>query len=176
MHESKLQDFAEKAEDFLKLFDRLENYKLFCFDKISESDKKLSDLDHMLELEILDCIKMTKLASKRKQILQQRRIYKDETDRANAIASKAKDTQSIHNQLQAACNEVKATNQRLSSRTYTPRVLYEDFGVSEEEQKKIEQRKADVQKFSYKSKSGRVYKPSKKVLDLEEKFREIAKG
>lgn len=176
MQESKLEAFAEKAEDFLKLLDRLENYKQFCIDKMGESDRTLSDLDHMLELTGLDCVKMTQLVSRRKQTLHQRRTYKDEADRVNAITSKVKDTQSIHNQLQAACNEIRATNQRLSSRTYTPRVLYEDFGISEDEKKKIEQRKADVQKLSHKSKSGRVRKPSKQVLDLEEKFREIANG
>lgn len=127
MPEEKLRDFVEQAEGFLKLLDRTEKYKKFCNDRLSESDKTLVDLDHMLELVRMDGAHMMRLISKRKRVLLERRSYKDELDRVTTILSKLSNVQQIHNQLSAVCTELKKVNQRLENRSYTPRVLCDDF-------------------------------------------------
>lgn len=123
----RLDGLVEEATAFLKKIDKLNNYKRFCSEQVSNLEKALCDLDHKLELQSLDCVSMSKLTTNRKKILQQRRKYKDEIERINAFLSKTPNSQQIHDQLWESCKEVKSTDKRLEARTYRPRILAEEF-------------------------------------------------
>lgn len=123
----KLQSYVNVAEQFAKLIDKTENYRQFCYDKQSEVDKMLTDLDHKLELFPLDAVQMVKVCSKRKQILKERRFIKDEIERVNTIINKMGNSQQLHKTIQTSCVEMRALEKRLSNRKFTPRILTEEF-------------------------------------------------
>lgn len=123
----KLQSYVEVAENFSKLIDRTENYRQFCFDKQSEADRMLTDLDYKLELSSLDAVQMVKICSRRKQILKERRFVKDEIERVNTIINKMGDSQQLHKKIQTSCAEMRALEKRLSNRKFTPRILTDEF-------------------------------------------------
>lgn len=121
-------DILDNIDVLLSAINKLSNYKQYCYNQLCECDKYLSDLDHYLELKSCNCVKMTKLISKRKKILSERRFYKDEIACIEAIESANKlDTQSIHKNIKAIKSSLKDTIDRLENRIYTPRVAFDLF-------------------------------------------------
>lgn len=65
----------------------IKSYKQSCLSQLSIADKTINDLQHCLEFEKLDAIKLTKIAIRLKNILIERRTLKNEISLIDAIIS-----------------------------------------------------------------------------------------
>lgn len=162
---SRFEPLLSMPAELLQAIDKMDGYKKFCASKLAECDRALSDIDHLIELCKLDAVHMMRAVRKRKEILLERRFYKDEADRANAISQVMPNSQSVHQEFVKAIAKVKEINQHADTREYTPRVLFDIFDYDEQELANQKQRREDVTKLGKKA--------SKKALRLEGKFREI---
>lgn len=165
MPSSKFEALLTPVEALMTALNKVDGYKKYCTTKVSDCDKALSDIDHILELNRLDGVKIMKLAAKRKEILLERRFYKDEIARADVIAAQMPQSQSVHGQLTQVRVKLNELEEQLQSRAYTPRVLFDIFGDGGEESAAAKQRREDLTRLGKKA--------SKKALRMEEKFREI---
>lgn len=163
--ESKFKTLLSPPSEWAASLDKLENYKRFCVSKQADCDRALSDIDHLIELTKLDAVKMVRVIAKRKEILIERRFYKDETERCDVIMQAMPSAQQFYNQLKAASSKLKDFETRIDGRTYTPRVLFDIFDFDEETKKQKQQRRKDITKFGK--------RVSQQTLRLEEKFRQI---
>lgn len=114
---------SEVLKETIKGISKLENYRSHCNQMLSESDKALSDLDHLLELNQTDAIAMMKVSSKRKKLLQERRYYKDEIEVITEILKECPDIQVTCTKVKKIINTYSSTTQVMNNRKYTPRVL-----------------------------------------------------
>lgn len=163
--ESKFTPLLSPPQDLLAALNKIDNYKTFCLSKVADCDRALSDIDHLLELTRLDGVKMVRVAAKRKEILLERRFYKDEVERCVAVSQAMPSSQSIHGQLNQVRTKLKECEDHIVNREYTPRILFDIFGYDEETKAKLQQTRQDLTKLGKRA--------SKKTLRMEEKFRQI---
>ena len=152
-------------DEVVKSLNKINNYKTYCSEQVSQIDRELTDLDHALELVTLDCTKQSKMIKFRKAELQKRRFYKNELEYINAFEKTNLNIQTTINNLKSLKSAFQATKNRLDNRVYTPRCLYEVFGIAEDKQKELEQRKKD--KLLLGNKATNIN------LNMESKFRVI---
>ena len=155
-------------EELIKALNKVDNYKRFCSEQISSIDSKLIDYDHYLELVNLDCVKQSQLSKQRKEDLIQRRFYKNEIEYINAFESCGVDTQAIINGLKKIKSAFESTKNRLENRQYTPRCLYELFGILGDKAEELEAQKKDKHMLGKSA--------NKQSMSLESKFRQISAG
>lgn len=163
--ESRFVPLLDVSAELLASLNKIDNYKRFCAGQVSECDKSLSDIDHVLELTKLNAVQQTQLIGKRKEILHERRFYKDEIARADVITRELPRSQELHSQLHQASVRLQELEESLDNREYTPRVLFDLFGWDEADVEKQRQRREDLTRYGEKH--------AKKNLALEEKFRQI---
>lgn len=163
--QSRFTPLLDVPGELLGALNKIDNYKRFCANKVSECDRILTDIDHALELSKLNAVQMTQLIGKRKEILHERRFYKDEIGRVDVISRELPHSQELHSQLHQASLKLQEFESGLENREYTPRMLFELFGWNEEDTEKQRQRREDLTRYGKKH--------AKKNLALEEKFRQI---
>lgn len=163
--ESKFTSMMRPPSEWIGELDKVGNYKRFCASKLADCDKALTDIDHLLELTRLDGVKMVRVTAKRKEILQERRFYKDESDRCDLILQAMPQVQNFYDQLKTAYSKLKDFESRIENRAYTPRVLFDIFDYDPQTLLEKQQRRQDITKLGKRA--------SKKALSLEEKFRQI---
>jgi hypothetical protein len=95
----------------------------------------------------------------------ERRFYKDEVDRCNAVAQAMPSSQSIHGQINQARAKLKECEEHCLNRAYTPRVLFDIFDYDDKTKEQMKQTRQDITKLGK--------RVSKKALRMEEKFRQI---
>ena len=162
---SKFEPLLNPPQEFLAAINKVDNYKAFCQSKLADCDRALSDIDHLLELTKLDGVKMVRVAAKRKELLLERRFYKDEIERCIAVAQAMPSSQSIHGQLNQARAKLKECEDHILDRAYTPRVLFDIFDYDDETKAQLKQTRQDIQRLGKRA--------SKKTLRMEENFRKI---
>ena len=91
---------------------------------------------------------------------------KDELEYIHQFEKSNINVQSVVDNLRTLKSDVKATQNRLENRQYTPRILYEIFGISAEEKAELEQRKKDRKLLGNKA--------TNRSLDMESKFRKVS--
>lgn len=153
-------------DNLTRSLNKVNNYKNFCQEQVEKIDKELIDLDHCLELNSLNCVQQSKLIKQRKEELHKRRFYKDELEYMHQFEKSNINVQSVVDNLRTLKSDVKATQNRLENRQYTPRILYEIFGISAEEKAELEQRKKDRKLLGNKA--------TNRSLDMESKFRKVS--
>ena len=163
--ESKFAPLLTPPQDFLAALNKVENYKSFCLSKLADCDRALSDIDHLIELTKLDGVKMVRVTAKRKEILLERRFYKDEVERCNVVAAAMPSSQSVHGQINQVHAKLKECEEHILNRAYTPRVLFDMFGYDDETKAQMQQTRQDLTKLGKRA--------TKKALRMEEKFRQI---
>lgn len=154
-------------EELIKAINKVDNYKRFCSEQVSEIDKMIQDDDHCLELMNLDCIKQSQLSKIHKEHLIKRRFYKNEIEYINALENCGFDTQTIVNGLKRLKSAFEDTKHRIDNKVYTPRCLYELFGLSPEEAVEAEAQKKDKHLLGKKA--------NNQSLRMESKFRQVSK-
>ena len=164
--------FIESCEEFIKYIDRTENYKKACLDKISECERKLSDLDHLLGLENVDGTKMMKISSHRKKTLKERWKYKDELEYTETLIKRIPNIQGIYNTLRDAKNAMKETEKRFEERQYAPNILFELFPNKDNSDTKIV---SQTKRLKHVDKSGIIKGASKRELRMEKLYDKIEK-
>lgn len=122
---------SSTLQDTIKSISKLENYKTHCYFMLSESDKALTDLDHLLELNQIDGTRMMKITSKRKKLLMERRVYKNEIDLVSEILKECPDIQITCTKMKKIINTYETTLQTMSNRKYIPRVLNDFYNEIE---------------------------------------------
>lgn len=165
VRESRFVSLLDVPAELLASLNKIDNYKRFCASEVSKCDKSLSDIDHVLELTKLNAVQMTQLIGKRKEILQERRFYKDEIARADVITKELPRSQELHSQLHQASVKLQEFEAGIEGREYTPRVMFDLFGWDEADMEKQKQRREDLLRYGEKH--------AKQNLALEEKFRQI---
>ena len=120
-------------EELIKAINKIENYKRHCSEQQSEIDKAIKDDEHCLELMNLDCVKQSRLCKIHKERLIKRRFYKNEIEYINALERCGFDAQTICNGLKKLKTAFEDTKHRLDNRQYTPRCVYELFGLTADE-------------------------------------------
>lgn len=163
--ESKFAALLNPPQEFLAALNKVDNYKSFCQSKLAECDRALSDIDHLLELTKLDGVKMVRVTSKRKEILIERRFYKDEIERCIAVSQAMPSSQTVHGQLNQVRVKLQECEEHILDRAYTPRVLFDIFDYDDATKVKMQQTRQDLTKLGKHA--------SKKALRMEEKFRQI---
>lgn len=163
--ESKFAPLLNLSADLMKALNKVENYQKFCQTKLGECDRALSDIDHLIELTKLDAVKMVRAVGKRKDILQERRFYKDEVARADIIMKTMSNSQTTHGELTQVAAKLKEFDEQVGARVYTPRVLFDIFGYDADTLQSRQDRRQDLTKLGKKA--------SKKALRMEEAFRKI---
>ena len=153
-------------EELLKSISKVENYKKFCSEQVGKMDSRRVDYDHCLETVTMDCVKLAQLSKMRKTDLITRRFYKDEIEYINAFEACGVDTQAIVNGLKKLKSAYENTQKRLDNRQYTPRCLYELFGISTDEASELEERKKDKYILGKSANNN--------SLRIESKFRQIS--
>lgn len=138
-NESRFEGALDALQNTMKYFKKVNNYETYCRDKLAECDKYLSDLDHQLELNKLDGIKMVKLSSDRKKVLIYRRFYKDELLYIDCLKETISDTNKLYDELSAISKKISAKQTELNNRVYIPRVLFDGWNTDAEELKKQSQ-------------------------------------
>lgn len=121
--ESKFNSIVSATQDILTSISKLSNYKNYCNEQLSECDKFLSDLDHMLELESINAAKMMKLVKFRKEKLIERRTIKDELERIKCLFDCCNDLTKFTNTIKSINLSFSATQKRLNNRVYSPRII-----------------------------------------------------
>lgn len=154
-------------EELIKAINKVDNYKRFCSEQVSEIDKMIKDDDHCLELMNLDCIKQSQLSKIHKEHLIKRRFYKDEIEYINALERSGFDTQNIANGLKKLKSSFEETKTRLDNRMYTPRCLFELFGLTPEDATEAEECRKDKRLLGKNA--------NRKTLRMESKFRQVSK-
>lgn len=154
-------------EELIKAINKVDNYKRFCSEQVSEIDKMISDDDHCLELMNLDCVKQSQLSKIHKEHLIKRRFYKNEIAFIYAIENCGFDTQTICNGLKKLKTAFEDTKHRLDNRQYTPRCVYELFGLTADEFSEAQEVQKDKKLLGKRA--------SKKTLSIESKFRQVSK-
>lgn len=163
--ESKFVALLNPPQEFLAALNKVDNYKSFCQSKLAECDRALSDIDHLLELTKLDGVKMVRVTSKRKEILLERRFYKDEIERCLVVSQAMPSSQNVHGQLNMIRAKLKECEEHITARAFTPRVLFDIFDYDDETKEQMRQTRQDLTKLGKRA--------SKKALRMEEKFRQI---
>jgi len=163
--ESKFAPLLNPPQEFLAALNKVDNYKSFCLSKLTECDRALSDIDHLIELTRLDGVKMVRVTAKRKEILLERRFYKDEVERCNVVAQVMPTSQSVHGQINQVRTKLKECEEHFMDRAYTPRVLFDIFDYDDQTKTQMQQTRQDITKLGK--------RVSKKALRMEEKFRQI---
>ena len=169
--------FAETTDQLLKYIDRTENYKKHCIEKISECDSAISDLNHELELENLNAIRLTQNNIKRRELLRDRRKYKDDYEYTSLIVSKMPNVQEIHNQLKTLKISLKDEVNKHNNRKYTPRTnIVTTSGAVKiiEAQQASRKQFADTEKLREVDQSGIIKKDNKKKIEIDKAFQKIA--
>ena len=151
--------------EVIKAINKTDNYKKYCQEQVSASDKKLIDFDHCLEFVSMNCVKRTQLDKMRKEELDKRRFFKDELEYINAFENSKTDTQAVTTALKNLKAAYESTKNRLNNRKYTPRCSYELFGITPEEAEELELRKRDKVLLGKRT--------NNKTLEMEYKFRQI---
>ncbi len=162
--ESRYDGIIESCVGLIKYIDKTENYKKNCLEELSKCDKKLSDLDHLLELEKLDGIKMTKVVSLRKKILQERRSLKKDIAFTEMLIRKIPNIQSVCSCLKETKSSVLEFELKYSEKQYTPNILFELFPHSDSAEEKL---KSQTKQLRNVDKSGIIKKSSQDVIHME---------
>lgn len=163
--ESKFQALLSLPQSILTATDKVGNYKKYCLSKQSECDRALTDIDHLIELTKLDAVKMVRATVKRKEILIERRFYKDEAERCDILLQTMPQVQQLHDQLKSTSNKLVDYAGKIESREYTPRVLFDIFDYDEDTLKDKQGHRQALTKFGKHA--------SKQTLQLDQKFKEI---
>lgn len=163
--ESKFAPLMALPSELMKALNKVDNYAKWCQSQVGECDRALSDIDHLIELTRLDAVKMMRALHKRKELLVERRFYKDEVTRADIVMKTMPRSQDTHGDLNQTMSKLKDFEEQIASREFTPRVLFDIFEYSDEEKAAKQQRRQDVKKLGKRA--------SKKALQMEEHFRTI---
>ena len=155
-------------DNLTRSLNKVNNYKNFCQEQVEKIDKELVDLDHCLELNSLNCVQQSKLIKQRKEELHKRRFYKDELEYIHQFEKSNINVQSVVDNLRTLKSDVKTTQNRLENRQYTPRCLYELFGISGDKAEELEAQKKDKHMLGKSA--------NKQSMSLESKFRQISAG
>lgn len=161
--ESRFTPLLSLPQELMKAINKIDNYKRSCGTKLSECDQMLSDIDHVLELNRLSAVQMTKLIGKRKEILLERRFWKNEIQRCGVVAGALPHSQELHGQLTQAAERLKEYEDGIAAREYTPHILFDLF--DEKDREALQARRQDLTKFGGKH--------TKHNLALEDKFRQL---
>lgn len=103
------------AENILEYVYEINNYKSSLNSQINSCEINLIDLDHILELNKIDAIELSKLVLTRRDILRERRMLKDELELIERIPD------NIWSSLYGVTNKIKTeyTNCKNRDRKYT---------------------------------------------------------
>jgi hypothetical protein len=116
--DERIYNLANACDTFKKALSSVPDNEKVLKEQVSYFDKALADLDHELELSPLNAIELTKLVKRRKDILLERRIAKNEFYRVNAIHNQLKATNLRH-----VLNNMDKIVISQGERKYKPRVL-----------------------------------------------------
>ncbi|MBR3163561.1 MAG: hypothetical protein IKF17_05640 [Clostridia bacterium] len=127
-----------KEEEFLiemkNFFENIDKLKLDLEKQISETEKARNDLLHELELGNLNAIEIMKVAKTLKEVLQERRQYKDELKKVMTLkgfTDKYNNKLIVGDIIQALKN-LKTLQKQLEERKYRPRMITNLKCVEEE--------------------------------------------
>lgn len=116
-----ISDITSLIDGLLPHLHNIKAYRTECTQIVSTCDNTLNDLDHFLELNQLDCVKLSKLIKQRKLTLVKRRMFKDEIMKIDKLLSVCSDPNSVYRQLRDISHAIQEANDDLNNRHYTPR-------------------------------------------------------
>lgn len=114
-------------EDFLismkNFFENIDNLKSDLEKQITETELARNDLLHELELANLDAVEMMRVAKTLKQVLLERRKYKDELDKVMTLKgfTDKYNNKLITGDIIQAVKNLRTLKQNQENRTYKPR-------------------------------------------------------
>ena len=116
-----------KTEEFLiemkNFFENIDELKVTLERQIKETEYARNDLLHELELANLNAVEMTKVAKTLKEVLKERRKYKDELAKVMILKgfSDKYNNKLIVGDIIVTLKNLKTLKQNNETRTYTPR-------------------------------------------------------
>ena len=116
-------------EDFLiemkKFFENIDKLKVDLETEIKRVEQERNDLLHELELGNLNAVEITKVASVLRDVLRERRIYKDELAKVMTLKgfTDKYNNKLITGDIIQVLKNLKTLEKNNQERTYTPRVI-----------------------------------------------------
>lgn len=107
----------------------IKSYKQSCLNQLSIADKTINDLQHCLEFEKLDAIKLTKLVIRLKNTLIERRSLKNEISLIDAIISADSSIGNTVVRLNLVKDAYGKQLQEIANQLYYPRIDSSIFSV-----------------------------------------------
>lgn len=129
--ETTVEEFLIEMKNF---FENIDELKVNLENEIKETEYIRNDLLHELELANLDAVEMSKVAKTLKEVLKERRIYKDELSKIMTLKGF---TDKYNNKLIVGdiinvLKNLKTLEKNNKERTYTPRRI-KNLKCAEEE-------------------------------------------
>lgn len=114
------EEFLIEMKNF---FENIDELKVSLEEQIKETEYARNDLLHELELANLNAIEMTKVAKTLKEVLKERRKYKDELSKVMTLKSFADkyNNKLIVGDIIVVLKNLRTLKQNNETRTYTPR-------------------------------------------------------
>lgn len=114
------EEFLIEMKNF---FENIDELKTTLEEQIKETEYARNDLLHELELANLNAVEMTKVAKTLKEVLKERRKYKDELEKVMILKSFADkyNNKLIVGDIIIALKNLKTLKQINETRTYNPR-------------------------------------------------------
>lgn len=122
---------SEYISDFLDFLSATTEQLSISENVLEESNNELCDLEHAVELLKLDCVKRVKLVQRLEVTRKKRRDAKNMIDTCQPIVDWQIANKQIINSLRQLLGDVRKTERRQASRTYTVRTkildgIYDD--------------------------------------------------
>ncbi len=116
-----------KEEEFLiemkNFFENIDKLKINLEEQIRETEQVRNDLLHELELATLNAVEMSKVAKTLKEVLKERRKYKDELAKVMTLKgfTDKYNNKLITGDIIIVLKNLRTLKQNNKTRTYTPR-------------------------------------------------------
>lgn len=121
---AKIVNRADPKSILKEMLDKLEELRSIynmSIDELNEQNDNLCDTDHMLELDELTYHEQARLVRKRKEILEQRRIAKDNIALIEPLIRYFDIHKSFFNELRAVQGKINKKEEEFTKRTYHKR-------------------------------------------------------
>ena len=131
--ENTVEEFLIEMKNF---FEKIDELKITLEDQIKETEYVRNDLLHELELANLNAVEMSKVAKTLKEVLRDRRKYKDELARVMTLKgfTDKYNNKLITGDIINVLKNLKTLESNNEARTYTPRRI-KNLKCAEEEEK-----------------------------------------
>lgn len=120
------EEIMPALKTFIGIFDKIDNYRIHCENRITTIENMLNDIEHILALGKVDAIGLTALAKRQRELLIERHEFKDEVMLLDSIEkSLGKGVQPLIDRTKDIKKCYESYIQKQKTRYYIPKALPE---------------------------------------------------